>query len=102
MPAGGGTPKRLTWDPAQDSPTSWTRDGKRILFVSTRDAYADITRLYTVPVDGGVVEASPMWRALDGSYCPDDAEIAYVPNLQWQQAGKTYVGDRTTALHIMN
>src|SRR5207245_9365002 len=84
MPAGGGTPKRLTWHPAQDSPTSWTRDGKRILFVSTRDAYADITRLHTVPVDGGVVEALALRRALDGSYSPHGSEIAYLPNLQWE------------------
>ncbi len=51
MRASGGEPKRLTWHPAQDAPVGWTRDGKRILFVSTRDAYADITRLYTVPAE---------------------------------------------------
>jgi tricorn protease len=101
MPAGGGIPKRLTWHPAQDSPTGWTRDGKRILFVSTRDAYADITRLYTVPAEGGIVEALPMWRAVDGSYSPDDSEIAYVPNLQWQQAWKRYRGGQTTPIHIV-
>jgi len=68
MRASGGEPKRLTWHPAQDAPVGWTRDGKRILFVSTRDAYADITRLYTVPAEGGVVETLPMWRALEGTY----------------------------------
>jgi tricorn protease len=52
MRASGGEPKRLTWHPALDAPVGWTRDGKRILFVSARDAYADITRLYTVPAQG--------------------------------------------------
>src|SRR5262245_59039750 len=46
MAAAGGEPRRLTWHPANDGPVGWTPDGKRVLFVSTRDAYADITRLY--------------------------------------------------------
>jgi tricorn protease len=54
VPAAGGEPKRLTWHPGQDGATGWTPDGKRVLFVSDRDAYADITRLYTVPVEGGI------------------------------------------------
>jgi tricorn protease len=101
MRAGGGEPKRLTWHPAQDVPVGWTRDGKRILFVSTRDAYADITRLYTVPAEGGVVETLPMWRALEGTYSPDGSELAYVPNLQWQRAWKRYRGGQTTPVYIV-
>ena len=86
MPAGGGEPRRLTWHPDQDAPVGWTTDGKKILFVSGRDAFADITRLYTVSVEGGVPEVLPMWRALEGSYSPDGSRIAYVPNFQWQKA----------------
>src|SRR3974377_376242 len=48
MPAGGGAPRRLTWHPGQDSAVGWSPDGKRVLFVSDRDAYADFTRFYTV------------------------------------------------------
>src|SRR5262252_5467085 len=44
MPASGGEPRRLTWHPGSDAPAGWTPDGKRILFVSTRNAYADFTR----------------------------------------------------------
>jgi tricorn protease len=99
--ASGGEPKRLTWHPGQDVPVGWTPDGKRILFVSTRDAYADITRLYTVPAEGGVVETLPMWRALEGTYSPDGGELAYVPNLQWQRAWKRYRGGQTTPVYIV-
>src|SRR5260370_33990122 len=53
MPAEGGEPRRLTWHPAPDIAVGWTRDGKRGLFLSDREAFADITRLYTVPVEGG-------------------------------------------------
>ena len=60
MPAEGGEPRRLTWHPAADIAAGWTPDGKRILFHSARDAYADFERLYTVPVEGGPAEVLPM------------------------------------------
>jgi tricorn protease len=101
MPADGGTPKRLTWHPDQDGAVGWTPDGKRILFVSGREAYADFTRFYTVPAEGGVAEALPMWRAFDGQYSPDGTRIAYVPNFQWQQAWKRYRGGQTTPVYIV-
>src|ERR1700726_3868378 len=44
MAAEGGEPRRLTWHPGQDSPVGWTPDSKRVLFVSDRGAFADITR----------------------------------------------------------
>lgn len=100
-PAEGGEPRRLTWYPGEDSAVGWTRDGKRVLFLSDREAYADFTRLYTVPVEGGWPEALPMWRALDGSYSPDGQRIAYVPNLQWQRAWKRYRGGQTTPIYIV-
>src|ERR1700737_108898 len=101
MPAEGGEPRRLTWHPGQDSPVGWTTDSKRVLFVSDRDAYADITRLYTVPVEGGWPEVLPMWRAVHACFAPDGARIAYVPNFQWQNAWKRYRGGATTPVYIV-
>jgi tricorn protease len=101
IPAEGGAPRRLTWHPNQDVAVGWTPDGERVLFVSTRDAYADFTKLYTVPVEGGVAEPLPMWRAFEGSYSPDASRIAYVPNFQWQAAWKRYRGGQTTPIYIV-
>ncbi|HUI73405.1 MAG TPA: PDZ domain-containing protein [Candidatus Acidoferrum sp.] len=101
MPAEGGTPKRLTWHPGDDAPVGWTNDGKDVLFVSGREAYADFTRLYTVPAEGGVPDVLPMWRALEGSYSPDGSDFAYVPNFQWQKAWKRYRGGQTTPIYIV-
>jgi len=101
VPAAGGEPKRLTWYPGQDGALGWTPDGKRVLFLSDRDAYADMTRMYTVPMEGGVAEVLPMWRAFDGGYSPDGERIAYVPNFQWQQAWKRYRGGQTTPIYIV-
>ena len=101
MPATGGTPKRLTWHPGQDSVVGWMPDGKQVLFVSDRDAYADFKRFYTVPAEGGVAEVLPMWRANDGSYSPDGTRMAYVPNFKWQAAWKRYKGGQTTPIYIV-
>ena len=101
MPADGGEPKRLTWHPDPDVVDGWTPDGKKILIRSPREAYADIDRLYTVPVEGGVPEVLPMWRGEAASYSPDALRIAYVPNLKWQVAWKRYHGGQTTPVYLL-
>src|SRR5579885_39097 len=101
MSADGGTPKRLTWHPAPDIVDGWTPDGKKIVFRSPREAYADFDRVYTVPAEGGVPEALPMWRGEDGSYSPDGEMFAYVPKLKWQTAWKRYRGGQTTPIYIV-
>jgi tricorn protease len=96
MAAEGGEPKRLTWHPGADVAVAWTPDGKKILFRSGREAYADFDRLYTIPVEGGVPEVLPMWRGEAGSYSADGTRFAYVPNLKWQEAWKRDRGGHTT------
>jgi len=101
MAAEGGEPRRLTWHPAPDVAVGWTPDGKRVLFFSPREAYADFDRLYTVPVEGGPAEVLPMWRAEDAWYSPDGTRLAYVPNLKWQTSWKRYRGGQTTPIYIV-
>jgi tricorn protease len=100
-PAQGGEPRRLTWHPGADVAIGWTPDSKRVLFRSGRDAYADVDRLYTVPVEGGWPEVLPMWRGEDAWFSPDGSRIAYVPNLKWQTAWKRYRGGQTTPIYIL-
>src|SRR5204863_10219268 len=53
VPATGGVPKRLTYHPGQDALVGWTRDGKSVLFLSTRNSESGRTaQLFTLPVDG--------------------------------------------------
>jgi tricorn protease len=101
MPADGGEPKRLTWHPAADIAVAWTPDGKKVLFHSGREAYADFDRLYTVPVEGGPAEVLPMWRGEDAWFSPDGSRIAYVPNEVWQTSWKRYRGGQTTPIYIV-
>ncbi len=44
MRAEGGTPMRLTWHPGDDGAVGWTPDGKRVLFASERERYADFLK----------------------------------------------------------
>ena len=100
MPASGGTPKRLTYHPAADRAVGWTPDGKQVLFASGRNSYAGFSRLFTVPAEGGFETQLPLDRAVEGSYSPDGARIAYVPIDQWQRAWKRYRGGQTTPIWI--
>ncbi|HVP90542.1 MAG TPA: PDZ domain-containing protein [Terriglobales bacterium] len=101
MPAEGGTPRRLTWHPSPDVAAGWTPDGKKVLFRSSRESYADFDRLYTVPFEGGVAEPLPMWRGEDASFSPDGTRLAYVPNMKWQTAWKRYRGGQTTPVYVI-
>ncbi len=77
--AAGGVPVRLTHHPDPDGPVSWTPDGKKIVFRSTRSSYARFVRLFTVPVAGGQPTELPLPMAEDGSLSADGTRIAYVP-----------------------
>ncbi len=101
MAAEGGEPRRLTWHPGPDVAVGWTPDGKRVLFSSGREAYADFDRLYTVAVEGGPADVLPMWRGEDAWYSPDGTRLAYVPNLKWQTSWKRYRGGQTTPIYIV-
>jgi tricorn protease len=101
VPADGGEPRRLTWHPGPDIAEGWTPDGKKVLFRSGREAYADLDRLYTVAIEGGWPEALPMWRGEDAWFSPDGSRIAYVPNLKWQTSWKRYRGGQTTPINIV-
>ena len=90
IPADGGVPKQLTFYPARgplpprwgydNQVFGWSRDGKSVLFRScaTAGAMAD-TRLYTVPVDGGLGEALPMPVSGAGDFSPDGKQVVYTP-----------------------
>ena len=103
VPATGGTPKRLTYHPGPDAAAGWTPDGKQVLFRSERNAFASgVVQLFTIPVEGGFPTQLPLVRASEGSYSPDGSRLAYVPNIQWQQAWKRYRGGQAKPIWIAN
>ena len=102
VPATGGEPRRLTYYPGPDFAVDWTPDGKQILFGSNRASTNDPFQFFTIPATGGFPAEVPLPMADEGSYSPDGAQLAYVPNFQWQDAWKRYRGGQTKPIWIVN
>jgi tricorn protease len=100
IPASGGTPRRLTYHPSPDLVIGWTRDGKQILFASSRNSSSGYNRLFTVSRDGGFPTELPLPIAAEGSYSPDGTELAYVPLDHAFEIWKRYRGGRTSLIRI--
>jgi len=98
--AAGGQPMRLTYHPGADEAVGWSRDGKSVLFRSSRKTYRDLQQLYTVPLSGGFPTELPLPSGDEASYSPDGTRLAYVPHPQWQPAWKRYRGGQTTPVWI--
>src|ERR1700733_7365577 len=98
-PAIGGTPRRLTYHPANDIAVGWTRDGKDILFASARSG-GNYNRLFTISREGGFPTELPLPIAVEGSYSPDGSRLAYVPLDHAFEAWKRYRGGRTSPIWI--
>ncbi len=111
MPADGGTPKKLTYYPAEGplSPRwgydnivyGWTPDGSSILFRSLRYGYTEHPgQLYTVDKDGGPAVALPMPRAGAGDFSPDGKRLVYSPLWRDFRTWKRYQGGWAQDLYI--
>src|SRR5215469_6236076 len=106
IPAAGGVPKRLTSHPGSDQVVGWTRDGKRVLFRSSRGSATRYSQLYTVSLTGGLPEAVPLPAAYEGSYSPDSLYLAYVPftnfteSTQFERGLKHYRGGTASPVWI--
>ncbi len=101
VPSAGGIPRRLTHHPDGDTVLGWTPDGRRVLFLSSRNTFSPVPRLFTVPVSGGFPEDIPLPTAYQASYSPDGKKLAYVPIYQWQKAWKRYQGGQTFPIWIV-
>ncbi|HEX3275713.1 MAG TPA: protein kinase, partial [Gemmatimonadales bacterium] len=76
MAVPGGTPERLTTDPADDFFPSSSPDGREVAFHSWRGGSRDI---WVMPLDGGPVQrvtSSPAQEAI-ASWAPDGNRLAY-------------------------
>jgi len=100
IPASGGVPRRVTYHPAADDVMGWSRDGKQILFASSRNSYSRFTKLFTVSREGGFPTELPLPIAEDGSFSPDGSQIAYVSLNHAFEIWKRYRGGRTSPIWI--
>jgi tricorn protease len=113
VPAAGGVPRQLTFYPARgpNAPRNgwdnqvmgWTRDGRRVLFNTLRDAGGEAERnLYTVPAEGGPETPLPMYTAGAGDYSPDGQRMVYSPLFRDFRTWKRYQGGWAQDLWIID
>jgi len=103
VPVTGGVPTRLTWHPSPDIVQGFTSDGSAILFTSPRAVFTGrYTKLYTVPVKGGIETELPVPYANAATYSPDGARIAYNPLYQAFTEWKHYRGGTVSTLWLYN
>jgi tricorn protease len=102
VPATGGVPQRLTYHPGADVAVAWTPDGKSILFRSSRTSYSGVSRLFTVPVNGGFETELPLPMGFEASPSPDGTRLAYLPLAPAFAQWKNYRGGRTTKIWLAN
>ena len=112
VPSDGGQPKQLTFyqGSAQqlsdrmgihDEVINWTPDGKRVVFLSRRDASNGwIKRPFTISVDGGLPEPLPMDQGGLLSYSADGSKIAYNMIFRNFRQWKRYTGGLAQAITI--
>src|SRR5215210_7550885 len=113
IPATGGVPKQLTWYPARgplpprwgydNQVYGWTADGKSVFFRSLRDGW-DLTdsRIYTVPVAGGLGEPLPMPMSGGADLSPDGKKAVYTPFARDFRTWKRYQGGWAQDLWIFD
>jgi tricorn protease len=113
MPSTGGVPRQLTFYPARgplaprwgydNQVYGWTNDGKRVIFRSLRDGWANpLSRLYTVAMDGGPAEALPMPESGAASFSSGGNRLVYSPRSRDFRTEKRYAGGQANQLYIFD
>lgn len=101
IPAEGGEPKRLTFHPASDGVLGWTPDSKAILFRSARTSFIQrFTKLFTVPVEGGMERELPLPEGGLASFSPEGTKIAYNRIARENATWKRYRGGQQAYVSI--
>ncbi len=99
----GGEPTRLTWHPGADVVMGWTPDGESILFRSTRKTEpTKVWTFYTVPLDGGLPEATAIPQAYDGEMSEDGRYMAYQEIGFWDPEWRNHRGGHARPISIVD
>ncbi len=77
VPIIGGEAKQISFHSGIEVMADWSKDGKKILFVSNRDASKYRLNVYEMPATGGPARRITKDGGRDPSYSPDGKHIVY-------------------------
>src|SRR5262245_28032753 len=79
IPAGGGSPRRLTYHSGNDEVVGWSRDSRHVLFRANHGdgAFPNVATLYEISVDGGPERPLPVDWGYWGGYSPDGKSLVF-------------------------
>jgi tricorn protease len=111
IPVRGGEPRQLTWYPSEGPLPArwgydhqvygWTPDGSAVLFRSVREGFGlTDSRLYTVPLAGGLPRALPMVVSGAGALSPDGKRVVFSPLFRDFRTWKRYQGGWAQDLYL--
>lgn len=96
VPIAGGTPKRLTNNPARDYVVDWYPSGQAILFASSRSSNRPVyNQLYRISVGGGLPERLPLPYGENAAFSQGGKQLLFTYKRDFQEeAWKRYYGGR--------
>lgn len=100
MPASGGAPRRVTFDPTGATMVAWAPDGKSIVYRSSHLMPIRGQRLFSVSASGGFPTPLPMEYAAQASYSDDGTRLAYCLNNLDNHNWKRYQGGLANDIYI--
>lgn len=109
----GGIPRQLTFYPARgplpdrwgadNQVYGWTPDGSAVLFRSMAQGWSlTDTRLFTVPIGGGLPMPLPMRVSGGGTFSPDGKKVVFSPLTRDFRTWKRYAGGWAQDLYVFN
>jgi tricorn protease len=99
IPADGGEPRRITFQPDANEVVGWTPDGSAVIYRVRRGGLDSEEYLYKAPVAGGQPTRLPLGTAAELSFSPDGKRIAF--NRQgWGSNWRHYKGGTAPTIWI--
>ena len=113
VPTAGGTPRQLTFYPARgplperwgydNQVYDWSADGSAVFFRSMRYGFdLSDTKLFLVPVAGGLAKPLPLPEAGGADLSPDGSKVVYSPLVRDFRAWKRYQGGWAQELYTFD
>ena len=101
MPVTGGIPTRITYNAFSDRLIDWHPNGKKLLFVSSREMGArGLSEFFMVEKDGGFPEKLQVPYGELASFSPDGKKLAYITKITENYPFKRYRGGLTSDIII--